>query len=72
MIGRWILCRFSILSIKKSEIEEHVAALEGASNDTCHAFQNWLDRHRFYLNEKQCDRINMALKRLDDPMRINI
>ena len=57
--------------IKKSEIEKNVAALEGASNDTYHAFQNWLDKHRFYLNKKQCDRINKALKRLEDlPKRV--
>jgi hypothetical protein len=51
--------------IKKSEIEKYIAALENASNETYHAFQNWLDKHRFYLNEKQCNRINKALKRLD-------
>lgn len=51
--------------IKKSEIEKYIAALENASNDTYRAFQNWLDKHRFYLNEKQCNRINKALKRLE-------
>ena len=57
--------------IKKSEIEKHIVALEGATNDTYHAFQNWLDKHRFYLNEKQCDRINKALERLEHlPQRV--
>jgi hypothetical protein len=57
--------------IKKSEIEKNIAGLEGASNDTYNAFQNWLDKHRFYLNKKQCDRINKALKRLEDlPKRV--
>lgn len=57
--------------IKKSEIEKHIVALEGATNDTYHAFQNWLDQHRFYLNEMQCDRINKALERLEHlPQRV--
>jgi hypothetical protein len=51
--------------IKKSEVEKYIAALENTSNDTYHASQNWLDNHRFYLNEKQCNRINKALKRLE-------
>ncbi len=57
--------------IKKREIEKHIVALEGASNDTYHASQNWLDKHRFYLNPKQCDRINKALERLEHlPKRV--
>jgi hypothetical protein len=57
--------------IKKSEIEKHIVGLEGATNDTYHAFQNWLDKHRFYLNERQCDRINKALERLEHlPQRV--
>lgn len=57
--------------IRKSEVEKNIAALEAASSDTYHAFQNWLDKHRFYLNKKQCDRINKALKRLEDlPQRV--
>lgn len=59
------------LQIKKSEIEKNIAALECASNDTHHAFQDWLDKHRFYLNERQCNRINNALKGLDAlPQRV--
>lgn len=57
--------------IKKREIEKHIVALEGASNDTYHASQNWLDKHRFYLNPRQCDRINKALERLEHlPKRV--
>lgn len=57
--------------VEKSEVERNIAGIEGASNDTYHPFQNWLDKHRFYLNQQQCDRVNEALKRLDDlPRRV--
>ena len=50
--------------IRKCEIEERIALLEQASTDNYHAAQNWLDEHRFYLEEAQCERINAALERL--------
>lgn len=51
--------------IQKSEIEKHIVELEKASADTYHSAQNWLNEHRFYLNEEQCVRINRGLERLD-------
>lgn len=51
--------------IQKSEIEKHIVELESAPADAYHSAQNWLNEHRFYLNEEQCVRINRALERLD-------
>jgi hypothetical protein len=35
------------------------------SLDTYRSARNWLDEHRFYLDDMQCKRINSALKRLE-------
>jgi hypothetical protein len=51
--------------IRKEEIEKQITELECASADAYHAAQNWLDKHRFYLNQEQCARINLALECLD-------
>jgi hypothetical protein len=51
--------------IRKREIEERIAQLEKALTDNYHAAQNWLNEHRFYLDEAQCERINEALHRLE-------
>lgn len=52
--------------IKKSEIERNIAGLENSSNETYHVFQSWLDKHRFYLNQQRCNRVNKALERLNN------
>jgi len=46
-------------------IERHIATLESATPDNYHDSRNWLDKHRFYINSLQCERINAALYRLD-------
>lgn len=51
--------------IRKSEIDKFIEEFECASVDTYHAAQNWLDKHRFYLGEKECLRINAVRSRLD-------
>ena len=50
--------------IKCSTIDKTIAALETASRDNYHAAISWLDGHRFYLDQGQCDRINTALTRI--------
>lgn len=51
--------------IRRSAIEERLAQLEAATHDDYHVAINWLDKHRFYADRLQCDRINAALKRVD-------
>lgn len=55
--------------VRRSIIEEHVAKLEAATVDNYHAAISWLDKHRFYLDQSQCDRVNAAQKRLDSHSR---
>lgn len=50
--------------IKSSAINKALIELESSSKDDYHESINWLDRHRFYLNRNQCDRINSALERI--------
>jgi hypothetical protein len=52
--------------IRKGEIEEKIVQLEKASADNYHAAQSWLDEHRFCFDEAQCERVNAALKRLEN------
>jgi hypothetical protein len=51
--------------MRRREIEKHIVDLENAPVDAYHSAQNWLDEHRFYINEEQCSRINSALDRLN-------
>ena len=43
----------------------HVDAFEIATLDNYHVHRNWLDKHRFYINREQCDRLNTAIKRVE-------
>ena len=55
--------------VKRSELERAVAQLEAPNSDRYHASARWLDQHRFYVNQDQCNRVNAALKRIhDEPM----
>lgn len=57
--------------VARSTIEEQLAQLESSSRDNYHPAINWLDRHRFYLNESQCDRVNAALERIrSEPVEV--
>ncbi|MEL1262875.1 hypothetical protein [Pseudoxanthomonas putridarboris] len=52
--------------VSRTLIERHVATLESATLDNYHDSRNWLDKHRFYVNSGQCERINAVLSRLDN------
>ena len=55
--------------IKRSVIDVAVADLESSTSEDYHSTIRWLDRHRFYLDQGECDRINAALKRIaSEPM----
>ena len=57
--------------IKRSEIDKAVVELEAANRDNYYPSINWLNSHRFYLSQEQCDRINIALKRIQsEPIEI--
>lgn len=51
--------------VSRSQIEMHVSNLETASVENYHDSKNWLDAHRFYINEEQVSRINRAISRLN-------
>ncbi len=55
--------------IKPSAIRNAIGELESSSKDNYHEWTNWLDRHRFYLDQGQCDRINAALERIGQEPR---
>ena len=50
--------------IKRSAIDVAISDLESSSSEDHHSAICWLDRHRFYLGQGECDRINVALKRI--------
>ncbi|MDD9982553.1 MAG: diadenylate cyclase, partial [Gammaproteobacteria bacterium] len=50
--------------IKSSAVRKALDELESSSKDDYHEWINWLARHRFYLDQGQCDRINAALGRI--------
>lgn len=50
--------------IKSSAIRKALDELESSSKDDYHESINWLGRHRFYLDQGQCERINAALGRI--------
>jgi hypothetical protein len=49
---------------KRSEIEENIAKLQSSNRDNYHPAINWLDRHRFYLDQGQCNQVNAVLERI--------
>lgn len=51
--------------VSRTLLERHIATFEAATLDNFHDSRMWLDRHRFYLNITQCERINAVLSRLD-------
>ena len=55
--------------IKRSAIEKAIVKLEIATKDNYYPAIKWLDEHRFYLNQEQCNRVNAALERIhNEPM----
>lgn len=55
--------------IKSSDISKAIIELESSCKDDYHESVNWLDGHRFYLDQTQCDRINAALERISQEPR---
>ncbi len=51
--------------IRRSTIEEHIAKLRASNVDNYYEPIGWLDKHRFYLDQSQCNRVNAEQKRLD-------
>ncbi len=51
--------------IKKSLILEKISAFENATRENYHSPLFWLDDNRFYLNEEECSRVNVALDRVE-------
>ncbi len=51
--------------VAKSTVEDHIATLETAMIDNYHPVIGWLDKHRFYLDQSDCDRVNSALKKIE-------
>ena len=48
-----------------SEIEYNISLLEQATLEDLNQPRNWIDKNRFYFNEKQCIRVNDALDRIE-------
>lgn len=51
--------------VSTTELEKMIATLENATLDGHYAPRNYLVDRRFYLNQDQCTRVNVALDRLD-------
>lgn len=49
-----------------SEIEHNIGLLENAILENYHQPRNWIDDNRFYFNQQQCDRVNLALDRVEN------
>ena len=52
--------------IFRTTLQKNITALENATLEDYHQPRLWLDEHRFYLNTQECNRVNMALDRLDN------
>lgn len=51
--------------------EKLITELEGSTADDYHRAIGWLDKHRFYMGETQCQRINAALERIEkEPIEV--
>jgi len=51
--------------ISRRDIDVRLLALEKATSSNFHRLRLWLDEHRFYLNERQCERANSAFDRIE-------
>ena len=49
-----------------SAIEHNISLLENATLENYHQPRNWIDDNRFYFNQQQCDRANLALDRVEN------
>lgn len=55
--------------VRRSAIEARIAELEASSVENYHEPIGWLDTHRFYLDQAQCDRVNAVQRKLDSESR---
>lgn len=55
--------------VRRSAIEAWIAKLEASSVENYHEPIGWLDKHRFYLDQAQCDRVNALQRKLDSEPR---
>ena len=55
--------------VSRNAIERTIDQLESATFDNYHESRNFLEAHRFYLNQEHCDRINSALARIHSEPR---
>lgn len=53
------------LRISHGAVSAAIDALEEATLDDYHKPRHWLDKHRFYLNAHECNRVNSALDRIE-------
>lgn len=51
--------------ILRSEIKEHIELLMTQTPDNYHKTRSWLDEHRFYLSEEECEVANKAMHRIE-------
>jgi hypothetical protein len=51
--------------IDRREVEKKILGLEEATLENYHEPRHWLDDHRFYVNQGQCERVNQALDRIE-------
>ena len=59
------------LRIRPSKLEQAISRLEAATSENYHSDANWLSRHRFYLKQEQCNRINAAIERIhEEPIEL--
>lgn len=52
--------------VSLSEIDHNINILENATLENYHQSRSWIDDNRFYLNQQQCDRVNLALDRMEN------
>ena len=52
--------------ISRATLHATINSLEKATLDDFHQHREWLDQHRFYLNKQECERVNVALDRLEN------
>ena len=56
------------LRIKKTVIYDAIEKLETAPLQDYYPIFSWLDKHRFYLNQEMCNRVNTAFVRIQNEL----
>lgn len=55
--------------VRQSDIQARIEELETSSVENYHKPLSWLNKHRFYLNQAQCDRVNEVQAKLKNEPR---